>query len=176
MQKTESETFTIRIDSVLLDELKKIADTDKISPNMLISQVMREYLEWHALAIEAGMGYFDKKSIQQLIECISTESMDLLAKHYGENELMEALLVMKKDCTVTSFIKFLESRLKFSGFPHIVEDNERFTKFIINFNMGKKWAKFLEKTYVTLLKQITAQKIETRVIDCTLVLIIYKET
>ena len=82
---------------------------------------------------------------------------------------------MKGDCNLNTFVDFLESRLRFSGFVHTCENNEHFIKFVINFNMGKKWAEFFKKAYVTLLKQITTQKIETQVVDCTLVLTISKE-
>ncbi len=170
-----NETFTIRIDSTLLEELKKIADNTRISPNSLVTKVISEYVDWHSFANDIGEGYFNKKLIAQLIEQVPNESLNKLAKHFAENELREILLVIKKENSVAAFITALESWLRASSFSYRSEINEDFTKLVINFNMGKKWAEFCEEVYLTLLHQLTADKIETQVVDCTLVLTINKE-
>jgi len=175
LQKTENETFTIRIDSTLLEELKKNADSVKSSPNSLIAKVISEYVDWHSFAKDIGEGYFNKKLVEQLVEQIPNESLNKLAKHFAENELREILLVIKKENSVAAFLTTLESWLRASSFSYRSEINEDFTKLVINFNMGKKWAEFCEGVYLTLLHQLTTAKIETRVVDCTLVLTINKE-
>ena len=175
LQKTENETLTIRIDSVLLEELKKIAGSAKLSPNSLVTKVICEYVDWHGFAREAGMGYFDRKLVEQLFEQAPNEFLNKLAKHFAENQLKEILLVIRKETTVAAFLSALESWLKASGFSYRSEINEDFTKLVINFNMGKKWAEFCARTYLTLLHQLTTDRVETQVIDCTLVLTISKE-
>ncbi len=160
---------------MLLEELKKIANNARLSPNSLVSQVLSEYVDWHAFAREAGMGYFDKKMIEELIEQAPNEFLNKLAERFAKNQLKEPLLVIKKDASLWSFLSALESWLRASGIPYRSETNEDFIKLVINFNMGKKWTEFCARIYTTLLEQLTTQKIETQVVDCTLVLIINKE-
>ena len=175
MQKADNETFTIRIDSVLLEELKKNAVNARLSPNSLVAKVISEYVEWHGFAREAGMGYFDKKLIEQLMEQTPSEFLNKLAKNFAENQLKEILLIMKKDVSLSAFLNVLQSWLRVSGFSYRIETNKDFTKFVINFNMGKKWTEFCARVYTILLEQLTTQKIETQVVDCTLVLIVSKD-
>ncbi len=50
----ENESITIRVDSSLLRRLKREADQKQITVNTLITQVLRQHMNWHSHADKAG--------------------------------------------------------------------------------------------------------------------------
>jgi hypothetical protein len=137
----KSESITFRLESRILDNLKKKAKDEKISPNTLVSQIISDYFDWTMTAIDAGWMVMPKWTMRKVFEMLSQDQIVALADatYQGRKEM---LIFMSGRDDKESFLTLVRIRAKKSGF-HLRElEKDGKTTFIYQHDMGRNFSLF----------------------------------
>jgi len=86
-RKTESKSMTFRIEKSILDEIRQEATQKMESVNTLVNQIIKSYMQWHKLAKKAGLTYFSKVLITELLNSLSDEQIIQITQELCNNNL-----------------------------------------------------------------------------------------
>jgi hypothetical protein len=91
-----NESITFRIGKPILDELRQEAEHKLKSVNTLVNQIIKLYITWHKPAKQAGIGYFDKVLVSDIINLLSDEQIVQIAEQYCKNRQGYDLYVKRR--------------------------------------------------------------------------------
>lgn len=143
----KSGSVTLRFDGGLLEELRNESEHKRISLNTLATQIFRTHIEYHSMAAKAGMVSFHKSLLIRLMDRLSEDEIVKLSEYVAKNEMKDTILLMKKRYNPDSFVSFIESWARVSGFEyrHTVTDNTH--AFVIQHDMGRRWSIYIANVY-----------------------------
>jgi hypothetical protein len=151
----KSESITFRLDSHILDNLKKKAKHDKVTLNTLVSQIIADYFDWSMTAIDAGWMVMPKLTVKTAFEMLSQDEIRTLSDATYQ-EKKEMFIFMKGKNDEQSFLSILRMRTEKSGF-HLRElQKDGKTTFIIQHDMGRNYSLFCKSLYETIMHQYGA--------------------
>jgi hypothetical protein len=164
----KSISITFRFPTSLFHELKEEAVHKQISLNTLLNQIVTSHVEWHAHASKAGFMTVRRTLVEKLMDPLSEEEVDRMAKDMAR-ELRDASLLMVRKHTEKSLLEFMERWVKTSGYSyrHIVEDNHH--TYIIQHDMGYKWSYYLNRLFSYVAEEAAINKPEIKSSDKMLV-------
>lgn len=145
-----SESITFRIGKPILDELRGEAEHKLKSINTLVNQIIKLYITWHKPAKQAGLGYFDKVLVSDMINLLSDEQIVQLAEQHCKRRIKVIVFMLREENTFSSFISAIISWLESSGFNYKYTSNNNdnnLQTLVIQFDMGRKWSLYF-KTYM----------------------------
>ena len=58
--KQSTKGVTFRLSKEKLEQLRNAADARNISPNTLVNQIIKSYLDWHSMAAHAKLYYLPR--------------------------------------------------------------------------------------------------------------------
>jgi hypothetical protein len=165
----KSESITFRLESRILDNLKKKAKHDKVTLNTLVSQIIADYFDWSMTAIEAGWMVMPRMTVRKAFEMLSQEEILTLADA-SYQEKKEMFIFMKGKDDEQSFLSILRMRAEKSGF-HLRElEKDGKTTFIIQHDMGRNYSLFCKSLYETIMHKYGVQ-VELEITDHTLIML-----
>jgi hypothetical protein len=165
----KSESITFRLESRVLDNLKKKAKHDKVTLNTLVSQIIADYFDWSLTAIDAGWMVMPKMTVRKAFEMLSQDEILTLADATSQ-EKKEMLLYMKGKDDEQSFLSILRMRAKKSGF-HLRElEKDDKTTIIIQHDMGRNYSLYCKSLYETIMHQYGVQ-VDLNTTDHTLLML-----
>jgi hypothetical protein len=169
MADTRSVSVTFRFPAALFKELKEESEHKKVSLNTLLNQIVTAHVEWHARATNAGFISVRRTLVRKLMDLLTEGEIDNLAKNIA-GELKDASLIVMGAGTQRSLLGFLERWVNASGFTyrHVVENNTH--TFIIQHEMGHKWAYYLDRISYYLTEEVAAAKPQIEISDKIFVL------
>lgn len=159
-KRTESITF--RLDSDILNRLRREAERKDISVNTLISQIAKQHTNWHSVATQAGFIALRRPLIMKLIDKHTDEEIRNLARYIANTSNKDFVLLLRSKYNIHSALDVIETWIKISGYPHTHNIDERgyshaVHSFVIQHDMGKKWSLYLSELYQSLFKEFRAQ-------------------
>ncbi len=163
-----SGNVTLRFDGALLEQLKNEADQKRISLNTLASQIFKTYAEFSGAAAKAGMVSFPKNLIIRLMNRLSEDEVRLLSQEIAKNEMKDTLLMMKRNYSAESFVDFIESWIRASGFPFSHDQSGNMHNFIIQHDMGRRWSLYLEELFKFVFYDLGAKWTDFQTTDNTI--------
>ena len=148
----KSESITFRLESRILDNLKKKAKHDKVTLNTLVSQIIADYFDWSMTAIDAGWMVMPKMTVKTAFEMLSQDEI-LTLSDATYQEKKEMFIFMRGKNDEQSFLSILRMRAEKSGF-HLRElQKDGKTTFIIQHDMGRNYSLFCKSLYETIMHQ-----------------------
>ena len=157
--KSNNESITFRIYSDAVTKLRKEANEKDISFNTLVNQILKNHVEWHSVAANAGFISVRRGFVKTIIDRLSDEEVKLLAEHIAKTTNHDILMLFENKINTESAINFLEAWLRASGFPYryqLKEDNTH--SFVIQHDMGSRWALYLGELFRHLFAECKANK------------------
>lgn len=149
---SKSESITFRLESRILDNLKKKAKHDKVTVNTLVSQIIADYFDWSMTAIDAGWMVMPKMTVRKAFEMLSQDEILTLSDATYQEE-KEMFLFMKGKNDEQSFLSLLRIRAEKSGF-HLRElQKDGITTFIIQHDLGRNYSLYCKSLYETIMHQ-----------------------
>src|SRR6476660_988210 len=145
----KSESITFRVGQPVLAELLGEAEHKLKSVNTSVSQIIKTYVSWHKTAKPAGIGYFDKVLVSDIINLLSDEQLVQLAQQHFKRRINDIVYMLENQ---TSFPPSFDSTINWieaSGFNYKYNANKEFKTLIIQFDMRRKWSLFFY-TYIQL--------------------------
>jgi hypothetical protein len=155
----KSRSITFRLDSLIIDELQRDANQTEISLNVLISQILKKYVQWgryeHKLGLMPVPKNFFSSLIQETIRL--SESNGILIDPYKEKiikysaevafyNIKETVILMKKKFDLWSVLSVLHQYMDVSGITsdHRVEAGKKHI-FVIQHELGEYWSLFAKE-------------------------------
>jgi hypothetical protein len=95
--RSKNESITFRVNSDSLTKLRKEADEKDISVNILVNQILRNYVSWHSVAAKAGFISIRRGFVKALIDKLSEEEVKMLAEQIARTSNRDFLIIKKQD-------------------------------------------------------------------------------
>jgi hypothetical protein len=134
---------------MVLDKLRAEAEQKQIPLNMLLNQIVKAHLEWHANAVNTGFMPIRKELVRWLFEGLTREQIDALATTVSHGLTGEAMMIMTTKHTEDSVLALMERWLRACDFRHHYEINEDDDErvFVIQHNLGMNWSYYLSRLF-----------------------------
>ena len=148
--KSKSESVTFRIESDALRNLRREAGQKDISTNTLVNKLIKDHLNWHSHAAEAGFISVRRPFISKIIKYLPEQEIISLAEYVAKTANKDSILLMKNEYTIKSALEFLESWIKISDYPYRHEETNNHQKrhsYVIQHDMGMKVSIYLASLF-----------------------------
>jgi hypothetical protein len=143
----QTETLTFRIDRKITKDLRTESKQKGESLNVLINQILKDYVDYYKPAKKAGSIHFSKRLITRLFDSLSDEDIDRIAREHVNHDPMEDLHLFRQSYTLLGFMIMLSVWLRVSEFSFSkgpgVGGNDETTSIMLG--MGRKYSNFFGK-------------------------------
>lgn len=159
----KSDTISFRLDSSVLEKLRKESETHGVSLNILVNQILKRFTEWDMFELKVGMIPIAKPIVEELFKKLGSDEVHDLAKMVGSEIVRDIATFMKGSMTLESFMSWFETRMRMSGFEtnhDVVNDNHT---YIVKHDLGENWSLY-HKTVMEIIFRDALQvpiKVET---------------
>ena len=164
-KKTRSVTFRLTEDTVtaLEYEAKKI----QVSLNVLVNQVLGQFVSWQSQAPAAGFISFPKTTLVRIMDKLTEDEAKGIGKIHAEKDMEDILLMLRSELTVDTFLDAVETWMKDNKmiFRHDVKGDLH--KYIIQHDLSKNWSWYISEFIRNTIEGLTSKKVETTVTDNT---------
>lgn len=155
----------------MLDEMRKISESEKVSLNTLVSQVFDQYLNWNYTATKASFMPLPKMMLVKIFNKMSDEDIIEISDYVAETQIKSLLMVTRKEYSLDAFIKGVEYWAKTSNLPSShVEKSEGVHQYIIQHDMGKKWSFYFSHLFGKIFDRLGVKKLDIDTTDSTLII------
>jgi hypothetical protein len=138
--KRSTSSATFRLSKEKLEQLRKAAETRDISPNTLVNQIFKAYLDLHNRAAHAKLYYLPKSFLVRLLNELTEQDLNELARDMAKNELVDICLFLRGGFNVASILEIAETWLRISQMPYRLHVTGNSYKIIIEHDMGPKYS------------------------------------
>jgi uncharacterized protein (UPF0216 family) len=176
----KSQSITFRLDSHIIDELRREADQNQISLNALVNQILKRYSDWDRYENRVGMMPVPKAMLTSLIDNtinmvrmkgIREEDIvplrDRIIKQAAEvafNIMKDAVLFMKKQYNLWVVLAVLQDYMKVSGInsDHRIEGGRKHV-FVIQHELGENWSLFTKELLKLIFENLAKVRAEVNI-------------
>jgi predicted DNA-binding protein len=144
LPKKSTNCVTFRLPSEKLSRLRKVAEAKDITPNTLVNQIIQAHLDWHSLAAHAKLYYLPKSFLIRLINELTEQELNELARDTAKNDLVDISLFLRGGFTIASLSNITETWLRIAQMPYRCVINGDGCKIIIEHDMGLKYSYLIE--------------------------------
>ncbi len=136
---------TFRLPKEKLEQLRKVAQIQNVTPNTLVNQMIKAHLDWHSRAAHAKLYYFPKSFLIRLINELTKDELHELARDIAKNDLVDISLFLRGGFSMTSVSNIAETWLRIAQMPYRFEINGDRYKIIIEHDMGMKYSYLIKE-------------------------------
>lgn len=145
-ERTRTESITFRLPKKILEQLELEARQNNTSENVLVKQILTNYMDWVKLGSGIGILLLTKESFGVLGKNLDLHDIEVIIQnihsqiknfgivkygHYGPTEALESLT--------------LYMRMSNFAFVHLKDQNEH--RFLINHKLGIMWSVILQELF-----------------------------
>ena len=161
----KNEISSFRINSSNLNKLKKEAKTKGISLNVLLNQVIDEYVNFISMSRNADFVKYPRPVLMKIMAKLSEDEARKIGKEHFENDVESILCMLRKNYHVNDFLDALEYWANDSCFSlrHDIENDVH--NYVIRHNMGKNWSCYMSEFICRTLEELTERKSISKVSD-----------
>lgn len=156
-QSTDSVTF--RLNSSVLDKLSTRSDLQKTSLNVLVNQVMCNYVEWDADAIKAGWIPTQRAVLTKLIDALDEKTISNIAEQSAKSSGKDSVLFMYGKYNLENLLKTIRASAQRSGFSIKEYEENQNLEIVIQHDLGWKWSIFFKFYYQEILHELNQRVI-----------------
>lgn len=153
-RKASSDSVTFRLNSSVLDKLSKRADLQKTSLNVLVNQVMCNYVEWDVDSIKAGWIPTQRTILTKLIDTLDEKTISDVAEQSAKSGGKDSILYMYGKYNLENLLKNIRTSAQRSGFSIKEYEENRNLEIVIQHDLGWKWSLFFKFYYQEILHEI----------------------
>jgi len=144
---------SLRIDPETLNKLNSESKKAEVSLNSLVNQILKQHVEWHSKAADAGMGTIFKPMLKHLMSQLDEDSVKSLAKKIAKQEGKDFMMLLSQEYDIHTALKLIETWLKVIKYPYSYEVDGKEHKFFIRHDLGKKYSIYLSELYENVLNE-----------------------
>jgi hypothetical protein len=174
-QSRKTRSLTIRLNSIVIDELQTEADNRQMPLSVLINQILKRYVEWDRYQNRIGMMPVPRAMLSNLTdkaisiaETRGVKDIDLyrdeLIKQASElafSLIKDSVLFMKKHYNLEVVLSVLKEYMEASGIKadHKLEASRKHV-FIIQHDLGENWSLFAKELLALIFENLANAKAE----------------
>ena len=161
---------SFRIDPETLHKLNSESEKAEVSLNSLVNQILKQHVEWHSKAADAGIGTIFKPMLRHLMTQLNEDEIKNLAKKIAKQEGKDFMMLLSHEYNIHAALKLIEVWLKVIKYPYSYEVTGDEHKFFIHHDLGKKYSIYLASLYESVLNEFDAHssfKVEQNSISFT---------
>jgi hypothetical protein len=168
-KKKGTSVMSFRLDEDIVDALRKEAEEEEVSLNVLAGHVFRRYVEWERDARKVGFIPVTRDLLISLITEVDDKKIEEIVRKVGKNIFKAQILYMENRYDLDSFLKWMEVTNRMSGFAqkHVVEAKTH--EYIIQHDLNMKWSLYMRTLYEMILEDVYRKKIDFEVTPSTIV-------
>lgn len=155
----KGESISLRLDSIVLDTLRQEASQKGITLNRLVSQTIKERVDWYSNAARAGFIPVRRKLMVTLIEKFSEEEICSLAEYIAMRDTKDCVLLLRSEYSIESATDVMETWVRISGYAYRHEIHDTRHSYVIEHDMCKKWSLYLAELFKNILAQFNLKGI-----------------
>ncbi|MGQ0606385.1 MAG: hypothetical protein ACT4OD_05485 [Candidatus Nitrosotenuis sp.] len=157
--KPTTESATFRLNSIVLNKLSSRAELQKTSLNVLVNQVLSNYVEWEMDAAKAGWILTQRQVLSKLIDTIDEKTVLAVAEKVAESGGKDSILYMSGKYDLDGLLSNIRISAQRSGFSIKEYANERNLEMIVQHDLGWKWSLFFKHYYQKILHDLKQKSI-----------------
>jgi hypothetical protein len=156
-------TQTLRVEKVILSDLRKQAQEKGISLNLLVNQIFKNFVDWHAFDTKIGMVPLPKAVILDIFRNLRKDEVIDIAYQVGKNEIQDIILFMKYNIDMESFMEWIKIRMRNSSMQinHIVDQNTHI--YTIRHNLCLNWSLYHKIILEAIFKEVIHRDVEIKI-------------
>jgi hypothetical protein len=167
-EKRKTETIAFRLESSLIEKLRKEAAQREISLNTMAGQIFRQHVDWHSNAAKAGFLTVRKGLILRLLEIAPEDHLVKIAEYIAKKETKNFVLMLRNEYNITSALDVIETWIRIAGYPYRHDVNYSKHSYTIQHEMGRKWSIFLAEQYRFLFEDFGVKNVKFDITDSVL--------
>lgn len=147
-EKTQSITY--RLPKRILEQLELEAKQNNTSENVLVRQILTNYVDWFRVTKGIGIIPISKESLQKLTHNLDGTSIyDIVENMHSMIKNLSLIKYGKYD--LKTAVESLSTYVQMSNFQLVCLKEENNYRFLINHNLGITWSLVLEQLFKTTL-------------------------
>jgi hypothetical protein len=152
-------TMTFRIEEGIMVKLRSESEKREVSLNTLVNQILKRFVEWDVYEPKVGMIPIARPIVHTLFENMEREEILEMAQKVGKGVVHDIALFMKAKMDLSSFLSWLETRMKSSSIEFSHSESEGRHVFVMKHDLGYNWSLY----HKTILEQIFNDVLNRRV-------------
>jgi HicB-like protein involved in pilus formation len=160
---SRNESLTFRIEHDNVKGLRTQAESQGISLNSLVNQILKSFLEWHIFEPKVGMVPLSKPVVEELFTKMSKEQIIEIARRVGNNEVQNSAMFMKGGkMDLDSFLSWFENRMKNSSIQmsHTFDEKSRTHTYIMKHDICENWSLYFKEILLYIFNEIYEKKVD----------------
>src|SRR5690349_8082529 len=117
-------TMTFRIEEGIMVKLRSESEKREVSLNTLVNQILKRFVEWDVYEPKVGMIPIARPIVHTLFENMEREEILEMAQKVGKGVVHDIALFMKAKMDLSSFLSWLETRMKSSSIEFSHSESE----------------------------------------------------
>ena len=164
----KSKTVSFRVPEHIITEVEKDAKTKLISTNVLINQILLDYISWHRYQKRMRTFQISEEALVYFLDSMN-ESQRNEATEIAFNSLRDWVLVSKKKFDLHSCLEALEDYCRLAGIS--VEDSLRSGdhSFVVRHNLSANASLFISEFIKKIFWEIKKVNLETQLTKTTVI-------
>lgn len=166
--------MSFRLDEDIVDALRKEAEEEELSLNVLANHVFRKHVEWERDARKVGFIPITKELLTALMTEVDEKRIAEIVNRVGKNIFKAQILYMENRYDLDSFLKWIEVTNRISGFAqkHVVDGKRH--EYIIQHELNMNWSVYMKTLYEMILDDVYKKNVEFEVTPSTVIFKIEK--
>jgi len=157
--------MSFRLESDVLDKLRKVAENQKVSLNVIANRVFSRYVEWDMFQPMVDMVPVAKPIINALFQKLAKDETVELAQKIGHKTVSDIATFMKGSMDIDSFVSWFETRIIMSDFDMNHTENGNKQTYIIKHDLGYNWSLYHMTVLELIFHDLFEKKIESEIND-----------
>lgn len=168
-RRKKTTVMSFRLDEDLAEALRREAEEEEISLNVLTNNILRRHVEWERDAHKVGFIPVTRELLIALMSDLDDERIRDLTARIGKNVFKAQILYMENRYDLDSFLKWIELTNRISGFAqkHVIDGNMH--EYIIQHDLTLSWSLYMKMLYEMILEDVYSKRADFEVTPSTLV-------
>jgi hypothetical protein len=164
------------LDGEVLKKLREEASQKDVSVNTLVSQTLKQHIEWHSNSARAGFVVTRRSFLKAILDRVAENDLSKISKEIAEMETKDFVLMLRNGYNIENALSALESWFRASGYPFRHEVTDCVHSYIIQHSMGMKMSLALGEIYRHIFEKFKVRPAEFDMTDKTLSFIVDTST
>lgn len=164
----KTRTVSYRIDSKVLDEVVREANNRDTSPNLLVNQILRRFVEFDRYQHRLGTIPFPKEMLREIIDAGDDQYLKNLAAR-AFKFLLESVILTQQNQDLGAMLALLKEYVKVGGIAcdHLKKDGKDI--IVVQHDMGSRTSVFVKELLSAVFEKFLIERPVFEMTDSTVV-------
>lgn len=139
----QTEVLSVRVEHMLVEELRTDAESTNISLNVLVNHIFRRYISWERDATRIGFVPITRELFATLLEKLEEKQLEQVAVKSAKN-IVDVIIYMRKKFDLQTFLQWLDEMCRASGFAKKRVVIDTLYTYIVQHDLGMKYSLYLK--------------------------------